>query len=121
MVRPDRKGVEPIAPLVGHGDVSGPQKFIDIAPRQHDDVQAELQAVFAERLAPSALGTRTGVVGVLDESCFTKKGVHSAGVAVRHNGRLDKQDNCQVGVFLLGATPAGGRADRIISLYVYTK
>ncbi len=32
MVCPDRKSVEPIALLVGHGDVSGLQKFINSAP-----------------------------------------------------------------------------------------
>jgi SRSO17 transposase len=47
------------------------------------------------------------VVGVIDESAFTKKGSHSAGVARQHNGRLGKEDNCQVGVFLIGVTPAG--------------
>jgi SRSO17 transposase len=36
-----------------------------------------------------------------------KKGSHSAGVARQHNGRLGKEDNCQVGVFLVGVTPAG--------------
>jgi SRSO17 transposase len=107
MICPDRKSVAPIARLVGHCDVSGLQKFLTSAPWPHDDVQAELQAVWAERLAPSGLGALTGVVGILDQSCFTRKGVHSAGVAVRLHGRLDKQDNCQVGVLLLGVTPAG--------------
>src|SRR3954447_21413852 len=32
MVCPDRKSVEPIALLVGHGDVSGLQKLVDSAP-----------------------------------------------------------------------------------------
>ncbi len=36
---------------------------------------------------------------LLDESCFTKKGDKSAGVARQYNGRLGKVDNCQVGVF----------------------
>ena len=107
MICPERKSVEPIALTVGHGDVSGLQKFLNIAPWSKDDVQDELQGVFAQRLAPSAAGTRIGVVGVIDESCFSKKGKHSAGVGLQHNGRLDKQDNCQVGVFLLACTPAG--------------
>ncbi len=107
MVCPDRKSVEPIALLVGHGDVSGLQKFINSAPWQYDDVQAELQAVFDGELVPSAAGSPAGVVGVIDESAFAKQGVHSAGVARQHNGRLGKEDNCQVGVFLVGVTPAG--------------
>src|SRR3954468_14591351 len=110
MVCPDRKSVEPIALLVGHGDVSGLQKFINSAPWQFDDVEAEVQSLFADELAPSAAGTLTGVVGVIDESAFAKQGVHSAGVARQHNGRLGKEDNCQVGVFLVGVTPQAPRS-----------
>jgi SRSO17 transposase len=107
MTCPDRKSIEPIALLVGHGDVSGLQKFINSAPWQYDEVQAEVQAAFDEELAPSAAGTSIGVVGVIDELAFAKKGTHSAGVARQHNGRMGKEDNCQVGVFLIGVTPAG--------------
>src|SRR6516225_9482223 len=107
MVCPERKSVEPIALLVGHGDVSGLQKFIGAAPWACDDVMAEAQAVFADELAPSAAGSPVGVVGVIDESAFAKQGSHSAGVARQHNGRLGKEDNCQVGVFLVGVAPAG--------------
>src|SRR4051812_8595074 len=107
MVCPERKSVEPIAPPVGHGDVSGLQKFVGAGPWPYDDVQAEAQSLFADELAPSAAGSPVGTVGVVDESAFTKKGTHSAGVARQHNGRLGKEDNCQVGVFLIGVTPAG--------------
>src|SRR5918999_5227860 len=79
MTCPERKSVEPIALLVGHGDVSGLQKFVGAAPWQDDDVMAEAQALFADALAPSAAGSPVGVVGVIDESAFTKKGTHSAG------------------------------------------
>jgi len=104
---PERKSIEPIALLVGHGDVSGLQKFVGAGPWQDDDVMAEAQSLFVDELVPSAVGTPVGVVGVIDESAFTKKGTHSAGVARQHNGRLGKEDNCQVGVFLVGVTPAG--------------
>jgi SRSO17 transposase len=107
MVCPERKSVEPIALHVGHGDVSGLQKFLGAGPWSHDDVMAESQALFADELIPSAEGSPVGVIGVIDESAFTKKGTHSAGVARQHNGRLGKEDNCQVGVFLVGVTPAG--------------
>jgi SRSO17 transposase len=107
MICPDRKSIEPIALLVGHGDVSGLQKFINSAPWQSDDVLGEVQAAFEDELAPSAVGSPIGVVGIIDESAFAKKGVHSAGVARQHNGRLGKEDNCQVGVFLIAAAPAG--------------
>ena len=105
---PERKSIEPIALCVGNGQVSGLQKFIAVAPWQADEVQAEIQSAFADELAPSAARhADRHVVGVIDESAFAKKGIHSAGVARQHNGRLGKEDNCQVGVFLIGVTPAG--------------
>jgi SRSO17 transposase len=107
MTCPERKSIEPIALLVGHGDVSGLQKFVGAAPWAYDDVMAEAQALFVDELVPSAAGSPIGTVGVIDESAFTKKGSHSAGVARQHNGRLGKEDNCQVGVFLIGVTPGG--------------
>ncbi len=89
---PERKSIEPIALNVGTGQVSGLQKFINIAPWPYDDVQGELQGLFADKLVPSAAPTPTGVVGVLDESAFSKKGTQSVGVARQHNGRLGKKD-----------------------------
>src|SRR5579864_1957169 len=74
MVCPERKSIEPIALLVGHGDVSGLQKFVGAASWAYDDVMAEAQALFADALAASAADTPVGVVGVIDESSFTKKG-----------------------------------------------
>ena len=107
MVCPERKSVEPIALNVGDGQVSALQKFLNIAPWDHGDVQAEVHSVFADELVPTAADSPIGTVGVVDESGFTKKGEHSAGVARQHNGRLGKEDNCQVGVFLVGVTPGG--------------
>jgi SRSO17 transposase len=107
MVCPERKSIEPIALNVGNGQVSALQKFIDIAPWDHEDIQAELQAVFAEELVPTAAPDPVGVVGIIDESGFSKKGDQSVGVARQHNGRLGKEDNCQVGVFLVGVAPGG--------------
>jgi SRSO17 transposase len=107
MVCPERKSIEPIALNVGDGQVSASQKFINIAPWGHDDVQTEIQEVFVEELVATAADSPMGVVGVVDESGFAKKGGHSAGVGRQHNGRLGKEDNCQVGVFLVGVTPGG--------------
>jgi SRSO17 transposase len=107
MVCPERKSIEPIALNVGDGKVSAMQKFINLAPWDHGDVQAEVQAVVAAELVPTAAASAVGVVGVVDESGFSKTGNQSAGVARQHNGRLGKEDNCQVGVFLVGVTPGG--------------
>src|ERR687889_748443 len=74
MACPERKSVEPIALTVGRGDVSGLQKFVGAAPWAYDDVMAEAQAMFADELAPAAAGSPVGVVGLIDEAAFTKKG-----------------------------------------------
>jgi len=107
MICPERKSIEPIALNVGNGNVSALQKFINSGPWDHEEVQADLQYVFAKELVPTAADSPIGVVGILDESAFTKKGDRSAGVARQHNGRLGKEDNCQVGVFLTAVTPGG--------------
>ncbi|MBV8235697.1 MAG: transposase [Acidimicrobiia bacterium] len=109
MVCPERKGLEPIARNVGDGQVSALQKFLNSAPRDHDAVRAEIQAVVVDDLVPTAATSPIGVVGVVDGSGFAKKGQHSAGVARQHNGRPGKEDTCQVGVFLVGVTPGARR------------
>src|SRR4051812_37480965 len=107
MVCPERKCIEPIALNVGNGQVSALRKFLTSAPWGHDDVQAELQAVFAADLVPTAAASAVGVVGIVDERAFAKKGDPSVGVDRQHHGRLGKEDNRQVGVFLVGVTPGG--------------
>ena len=62
---------------------------------------AELRLHVREELAEP-----DGVV-VIDPSAFPKKGTESCGVARQWCGRLGKVDNCQVGVFLAYAAPAG--------------
>ena len=99
--------LNPIALNVGNGNVSAMQKFINSGPWDHEEVQADLQDVFAKELVPTAVDSPIGIVGVVNESAFTKKGGKSAGVARQHNGRLGKEDNCQVGVFLTAVTPGG--------------
>ena len=58
-------------------------------------------AVYRQRCerADRRLGGSPDTVLVIDESCHTKKGDSSVGVGPQYNGRLGKQDNCQVGVY----------------------
>jgi len=63
-----------------------------------DQVQKRKREVVNERLSAA------GVI-VVDESGFVKKGTKSAGVARQYCGRVGKVENCQVGVYLVYASP----------------
>jgi SRSO17 transposase len=83
------------------------QRFLTVSPWEAQAVQQEIQAVFREEFVPSASDWEIGTVGVVDGSSFVKRGTESVGVQRQWCGRLGKKENCQVGVFLLGVTPAG--------------
>jgi SRSO17 transposase len=93
--------------LERQADVLAMQRFLTLSPWEATDVQAEIQAVFAEEFVPAASQWPLGTVGVLDESSFLKQGRESVGVARQWCGRLGQVANCQTGVFLVGVTPAG--------------
>ena len=111
----ERKSAEPMALIFGEPDddgigqnqVLGLQRFLSQSPWDCQDVQHEIQAVYADELVPSTRAWSIGAVGVLDSSGFPKKGRESVGVQRQYCGRLGKKENCQVGVFLVGVTPAG--------------
>ena len=107
MVCPGRKSIEPIARRVGEGRVSGLQKFINIAPWQYDDVQAEIQAVFDERLAGSWARRRSRDRRRDPRVGIRQEGRSSVGIGRQHNVLSGKVENCQVGLFLIGVAPEG--------------
>lgn len=116
MLAEGRKNVEAMAlqfaahpdgGCVGRNEVLTLQKFLTNSPWDCGDVQREIQAVFGEELAPRADEWSIGVVGVFDGSSFVKRGAHSVGVKRQWCGRFGKTENCQVGEFLVGVTPAG--------------
>jgi len=112
-----RKSIEPMAmvfggpsevqPQIGQSIVLAWQRFITVSPWEARAVQQEIQAVFNEEFVPTARKWPVGTVGVIDGSGFVKRGRESVGVQRQWCGRLGKKENCQVGVFLLGVTPAG--------------
>jgi len=112
-----RKSVEPMALVFGgpsedqaqieQSVVLAWQRFLTVSPWEAQDVQQEVQAVFNEEFVPTARQWSIGTVGVIDGSGFVKHGTASVGVQRQWCGRLGKKENCQVGVFLLGVTPAG--------------
>jgi len=111
-----RKNVERIALRFSTARGGGPpaqnevvalQEFLTLSPWQARSVQEKIQEVFAEELVSSTSAWPLGTVGVVDESAFVKSGSESCGVARQWCGRLGKKENCQVGVYLIGVTPAG--------------
>ena len=102
-----RKNAEAIALSFDDDQARAVQQFLTDSPWDYHRVQQEVQAIFAQELVPSTRTWCLGTVGVLDDSGFPKKGTHSVGVQRQWCGRLGKKDNCQVGVFLVGVTPAG--------------
>jgi SRSO17 transposase len=106
----ERKTCEPIA--IAAGLPRTPIQFFVGAGLWDDEaVMGELRLHVREELAEP-----DGVV-VIDPSGFPKKGTESCGVARPRCGRLGKVDDCQVGVFLAYAAPAGyAPLDRRLSL-----
>jgi SRSO17 transposase len=106
----ERKTCEPIANQAGR-QRKPVQHFVGCGRWDDAAVLTELRAHVREELAdPTA-------VLVVDPSGFPKKGTHSCGVQRQWCGRLGKEDNCQVGVFLVYAA-AGGCAPLDHRLYL---
>ena len=95
-----RKNMERMDERLGANDSLGEdlyqatQQFISASGWDHQAVYRQL-CVRADR----RLGGSPDTVLVIDESAHAKKGDNSVGVGQQYNGRLGKQDNCQVGVY----------------------
>src|SRR5215210_400419 len=96
----ERKNGWTLAEAVGEVSPDGMQRLLRTADWNADAVRDELRNYVVERLGP-------GGVLIVDETGFIKKGTRSAGVARQYTGTTGKIDNCQIGVFLGFATPAG--------------
>jgi len=92
-----RKNAESIAYHYDEGR-KGLQHFLGSSPWDERPLVSVLVRQVGEDLAEE-----DGVL-VFDPSGFPKKGNHSVGVARQWCGRLDKVDNCQVGVYLAYAS-----------------
>ena len=106
----ERKSIEPIAAQAGIPR-KNLQYFVGAGAWDDRAVTDELRRHVADELADP-----DGIL-VLDPSGFPKKGTDSCGVARQWCGRLGKQDNCQVGVFLAYVS-AKGHAPLDAQLYL---
>lgn len=91
----------------------GMQRLLSSAVWDEDGVRDDLRTVVCQTLCPPPVfseqekASAPFPVLVLDESCFPKRGRHSAGVAPQYCGRTGRVENCQAGVFLSYVTALG--------------
>jgi SRSO17 transposase len=97
----DRKNGWQVAEAVGDGVPDRMQRLLYRVEWDADVARDRLQAFVVE-----TLGDPEGI-GVVDETGFLKKGTASVGVQRQYTGTAGKVENCQVGVFLIYATPKG--------------
>lgn len=89
--------------LAEHAGLAGPQtlqRLLRSARWDADAIRDDVRDFVVDRLGPD------GVL-VVDETGFVKKGTSSAGVQRQYSGTAGRIENCQIGVFLAYATPAG--------------
>jgi len=97
----ERKNSWTLAERAGEAIPDGMQRLLAYADWDADAVRDDVREYVVEHL-----GDRSGVL-VVDETGFLKKGTKSAGVARQYSGTAGRVENCQIGVFLGYATPAG--------------
>ena len=118
-----RKNGWQIAEHARQGRPYGMQRLLSSAVWDEDGVRDDVRTLVCQTLCPpQAFSEQEKArapfpVLVLDESCFPKRGRHSAGVAPQYCGRTGRVENCQVGVFLSFVSALGhGLIDRELYL-----
>jgi len=97
----EKKNSWTLAERAGEAIPDGMQRLLATADWYADEVRDDVRDYVVEHL-----GDPAGVL-VVDETGFLKKGAKSAGVARQYSGTAGRIENCQIGVFLGYATPAG--------------
>ncbi len=97
----ERKNGWTLAEHAGEVAPDGMQRLLRRADWDVDGVRDDVRDYVVERL-----GEHGGVL-VVDDTGFVKKGIRSAGVQRQYSGTAGRVENCQIGVFLAYATPAG--------------
>src|SRR5437764_2228251 len=97
----ERKNGWQLAEQAGEATPDGMQRLLAAADWDADAVRDDLRAYVTEHL-----GDPDSVL-VVDETGFLKKGSQSAGVQRQYSGTAGRTENCQVGVFLVYASPRG--------------
>jgi SRSO17 transposase len=99
--RVERKNGWQLAEHLGEAGPHGVQRLLNAARWDAGAVRDDLRAYVSDQL-----GDPDGVL-IVDETGFLKKGTKSVGVQRQYSGTAGRIENCQVGVFLGYAGPAG--------------
>jgi SRSO17 transposase len=97
----ERKNGWQLAEQAGETTPDGMQHLLARADWDADQVRDDLRAYVVEHL-----GDERAVL-VVDETGFLKKGTKSVGVQRQYSGTAGRIENCQIGVFLVYASPKG--------------
>ncbi len=97
----ERKNSWTLSERAGDATPDGMQRLLSTTDWDPGLVRDDLQSYVV-----SHLGDPAGVL-IIDETGFLKKGTRSAGVSRQYSGTAGRIENCQIGVFLTYATPAG--------------
>lgn len=97
----ERKNSWTLSERAGQGTPDGMQRLLSTTDWDPDKVRDALFGYVKKHL-----GDPQGILAI-DETGFLKKGTASAGVARQYSGTAGRVENCQIGVFLSYATPAG--------------
>lgn len=97
----ERKNSWQLAEYRGDPNPYGFQHLLGRADWDPDLLRDKLRGYVTDYLADA------DAVGVIDETGFLKKGIHSAGVARQYSGTAGRIENCQIGVFLAYASQHG--------------
>jgi SRSO17 transposase len=97
----ERKNGWTLAEQAGDATPDAMQRLLNHADWDADAVRDDLRDYVVEHL-----GDEHAVL-VVDETGFLKKGTKSAGVGRQYSGTAGRIENCQIGVFLAYAAPAG--------------
>jgi SRSO17 transposase len=97
----ERKNSWQLAEISGSPNPYGFQHLLGRADWDADALRDRLRTYVTDYLAPK------DAIGVIDETGFLKKGIHSAGVARQYSGTAGRVENCQIGVFLAYASEHG--------------
>src|SRR5215469_16432156 len=97
----ERKNGWQLAEAAGDGTPDRMQRLLNNARWDARRVREDLRGYVIEQLGDAA-----GVL-IADDTGFVKKGTKSAGVQRQYSGTAGRVENCQVGVFVAYAAPAG--------------